>query len=467
MGQSKQQSQSQAKNDVTLCSVGEVYRAYVKHIVLGKTMKEVKDETPDRAPETVGRWFNGRLKSGKRVFYGSVPEAREQFKEDFPSYLKDGEIVYWEDEAKAKAKKEREKKKCGGVKKGNVSGRVRKMKAVESVVGSPNWKNRSVFAGDNLDVLKGMDSGSVDLVYLDPPFNSNRNYEATKGSKADGNSFKDVWTENELNETWLGEISDRNEKVYAVCKSAGVTHSTAMKVFLAFMSMRIFELYRVLRPTGSIYLHIDTTASHYLKQILDAVFGNDSFRNEIVWGYRGGGVPRNAFARKHDIILCYAKGKENVFNKQYVPYSEASQELVSSRGGTSIDGKERDLERGASMPDYWTDINALQTWSPERTGYPTQKPLALLERIIETSSNEGDVVLDPFAGCGTTCEAAERLGRQWVGIDLNKDAYKLICSRLERAVEDGALEDVPDVFFCEDGLVRTGQGVLLSGYYEG
>ena len=160
---------------------------------------------------------------------------------------------------------------------------------------------------------------------------------------------------------------------------------------------------------------------------MDAIFGKQNFRNEIVWCYRGGGVSKKAFARKHDTIFNYNKESDAAhFNPQYVPYSEATEKLVSSKGGVSIDGKERDIERGAHMPDWWTDINSLQTWSPERLGYRTQKPLQLLERIVKASSNEGDIVLDPFCGCGTAIEASMRLKRRWAGIDISSFAIDLI-----------------------------------------
>jgi site-specific DNA-methyltransferase (adenine-specific) len=192
------------------------------------------------------------------------------------------------------------------------------------------------------------------------------------------------------------------------------------------------ELHRLLKPTGSIYLHVDPTASHYLKLVMDQVFGGGNFINEIVWGYNGGGVPKNAFARKHDILLSYAKraGLQS-FNKQFQPYSEKSQKLVKARGGVSIDGKPRDLERGCAMTDWWSDIQSLQTMDRERLGYPTQKPLALLERIILASSNEGDVVLDPYMGSGTTIEAAAKHGRQWIGIDVTHHAVATTMARLK------------------------------------
>ena len=147
------------------------------------------------------------------------------------------------------------------------------------------------------------------------------------------------------------------------------------------------------------------------------------------------------------MILRYSKSDDYIFNPQYLEYSDASKALVNARGGTSIDGRERDLERGAHMPDWWTDINSLQTWSPERTGYPTQKPVRLLERIIRSSSNEGDVVMDPFCGCGTTMVAAERQGRPWVGIDVEPMALSVLRDRIRqgRLPDDFAVSGLPSM----------------------
>ena len=203
---------------------------------------------------------------------------------------------------------------------------------------------------------------------------------------------------------WINLMESRHPVLYRVLLAA-MTDSD--KSYLAYMAVRLLEMRRILKDTGSLYLHCDPTMSHYLKLLLDAVFGRRRFLNEIIWCYRGGGVPRTAFARKHDIILFYTKGKQSTFHRQHVPYSEATKALISKRGGTSIDGKARDLERGATMPDWWTDINSLQTWSPQRTGYPTQKPLSLLQRIVTASSNPGDIVFDPFCGCATTLVAAD------------------------------------------------------------
>ena len=233
-----------------------------------------------------------------------------------------------------------------------------------------------------------------------------------------------------------------------------------MGAFVCWLAVRVLEMHRILKPTGSIYLHIDHTAHAYVKAMMDAVFGRGNFRNEIVWGYRGGGVPRKAFARKHDTLLFYAKSSKSVFYPQYTEYSEASKALVSKRGGVSIDNRERDLERGATMPDWWTDINALQTWSPERNGYPTQKPLALYERMVKASSSEGDMVLDPFAGCATTCVVAERLGRSWVGIDINREAEQVIHDRLQTEIDAGmAWGELVTVRLCAPHTKRKGKVV--------
>ena len=300
---------------------------------------------------------------------------------------------------------------------------------------------RHLHVGDNLEVMRGMEGETVDLVYLDPPFNSNKNYKIVfRGPsvlKPDAHlpAFEDVWIWDDVSEGVLDAMLSANRGQAIAETLAGllkVVGRDRLMAYLVNMTPRLIEVYRLLKPTGSVYLHCDPTASHYLKVIMDAVFGRENFRNEIVWCYRGGGVPRRNFARKHDVILRYSKSNVYTFNPQYGEYSDASKALVNARGGTSIDGRERDLDRGAHMPDWWSDINSLQTWSPERTGYPTQKPVRLLERIIRSSSNEGDVVMDPFCGCGTTMVAAERLGRSWIGIDVEPMALSVLRDRFRQ-----------------------------------
>ena len=308
-----------------------------------------------------------------------------------------------------------------------------------SVSGAVDYVRR-LHVGDNLAVMRRMASETFDLVYLDPPFNSNQNYrivfKGPKGLRAKAHlpAFEDVWTWNDDSEASLDELAREwgAEPVgVAISGLLTVIGRDRMMAYLVNMTLRLIEIRRLLKPTGSVYLHCDPTASHYLKVLMDAIFGRGNFRNEIVWCYRGGGVPRRDFARKHDLILRFSKGDKYVFNPQFSEYSEASASLITRRGGVSVDGLERDLERGAHMTDWWSDINSLQTWSPERTGYPTQKPVRLLERIIRSSSNEGGLVLDPFCGCGTTMVAAERLGRQWVGIDVEPMALGVLRGRFE------------------------------------
>ncbi len=298
-----------------------------------------------------------------------------------------------------------------------------------------------LFLGDNLEWMRELAEDSVHLVYLDPPFNSNRRYEMVfRGPpalkpRAYLPAFDDVWNWDQetevLKDDLLKDESDTRlaDVISGVVKVLGKDHLTA---YLVNMAPRLVEIRRVLRHNGTVYLHCDSSASHYLKMIMDAVFGSDNFRNEIVWCYRGGGVPRQDFARKHDVILRYSKSENYVFNPQYIEYSEASKGLVQARGGVSIDHRARDLKRGAHMPDWWADINSLQTWSPERTGYPTQKPVRLLERIIAASSNAGDIVLDPFCGCGTTMVAAEKLKRSWIGIDVEPIALNILIQRFHK-----------------------------------
>ena len=304
-----------------------------------------------------------------------------------------------------------------------------------------NWTNRTLWTGDNLDIMRGMNSESVDLIYLDPPFNSNRDYSAPIGSAAAGAAFKDTWTLSDVDEAWHGEIADRDPTLYATIDAAGHAHSKSMKSYLIMMAVRLMEMRRLLKPTGSLYLHCDPTASHYLKMLMDSVFGAANFRNEIVWCYAGGGQPAKDFPRKHDIILRYSRTGAYLFNKEdvRVPYDSAYKATVFTGKDTRAPGKTYTRNPdGKVVEDWWRNLP--RPYGNEKQGYPTQKPLALLDRIIKASSNEGDMVLDPFAGCATACVSADRLERQWVGIDLSPMAAKLVKSRLRK--ELGMFYDV-------------------------
>jgi site-specific DNA-methyltransferase (adenine-specific) len=209
-----------------------------------------------------------------------------------------------------------------------------------------------------------------------------------------------------------------------------------MMAYLAMMAIRLVELRRVLKSTGSIYLHCDPTASHYLKLVMDAVFGHSHFLNEIVWCYTGPSSPgMRIFGRKHDIIFWYARGSKWTFNVDAVrlPYAESTKRNEGRRTGWTTGNPNSIVQLNplGKWPEDWWRMHVLPPAARERLGYPTQKPEALLERIIQASSNEGDLVLDPFCGCGTTIAVAERLKRRWIGIDSSSVAIELTKQRLE------------------------------------
>ena len=316
--------------------------------------------------------------------------------------------------------------------------------------------NNTLFTGDNLHIMHGMNSESVDLIYLDPPFNSKRTYSAPIGSKAAGASFKDMWTWADVDKSYLECMIDNYPYLVQFIKSVGVIHGKPMMSYVTFMTQRILEMHRILKPTGSLYLHCDPTASHYLKIVLDRIFGVKNFRNEVVWCYKASNSPvTGGFPKKHDIILFYSKSSNIIFNKQFMDYSEQyikkMYRHIDKDGrryrthSMKADGTYRkyylDEMPGSPVLSWWTDILGFgtATQAKERTGYPTQKPKALLKRIIEASSNEGDVVFDPFCGCATTCVVAQKLKRQWIGIDIEKKAAELVIMRLSN--EQGIFKD--------------------------
>ncbi len=306
-----------------------------------------------------------------------------------------------------------------------------------------NVENRTLFIADNLDIMRGMDSDTIDLIYLDPPFKSGKQWKAPIGSPAEGAEFKDIWTDEDVRDGWYSEIAEHYPQIHQIILAVEHTYDHSMMIYLMAMCIRLIEMKRILKPTGSVYLHCDPTASHYLKMVMDSLFGVQRFRNEIVWCYRGGGVPKSDFSRKHDIILRYSKTKDVVFNVDdiRIPYSQETQERLRYRARAFRESGVYDNydmnEKGKHPEDWWT-IQPIMPSSKERTGYPTQKPLVLLDRIIKASSNEGDVVLDPFCGCATACVAAERLGRQWIGIDISPSAETITKLRLTDEAETKA-----------------------------
>ena len=303
-----------------------------------------------------------------------------------------------------------------------------------------------LFFGDNLRILRDhVADESVDLVYLDPPFNSNRSYNIIfkehdeHPSEAQIRAFEDTWhwdlAATAAYDELLHTAPEKVERVISALRSF-IGENDAM-AYLVMMTPRLLELHRVLKPTGSLYLHCDPTMSHYLKIVLDAIFGSRCFQNEIVWSYRRWPSPTNHFQRMHDTLLFYARTVEGpgTFN---VDYEESSPSYRKRFKGKTqmLDPvtKTRKItleEESVGLPrrDVW-DISIIAGSSKERLGYPTQKPEALLERIIKASSNEGDVVLDPFCGCGTAIAAAEKLKRRWIGIDITHLAIALIRHRI-------------------------------------
>ncbi len=269
-----------------------------------------------------------------------------------------------------------------------------------------------------------MNSGSVDLIYLDPPFNSNHDYAAPIGSKAAGAAFKDTWTLSDVDVQWINLIEAKHPNLHRLLL-ASLTDSD--KSYLAYMSVRLLEIHRILAPTGSIYLHCDPTMSHYLKLTMDAIFGRKRFQNEFIWYYGGGGASTRRWGRKHDVLLFYARGEEWTFNAD--PVREPHKWTDGQR---RADGSERS-SKGKLADDVWQH-HSVMPWSKERTGYPTQKPLALLTRILRASSRPGDMILDPFCGCATACIAAAQTDRRWVGIDIAPKAAELVERRMRDEV---------------------------------
>ena len=359
-------------------------------------------------------------------------------------------------------------------------------------------KNRTIFTRDNLEVMRGMADECIDLIYLDPPFNSNHNYAAPIGSQAAGAEFKDTWTLDEIDLAWHGEIAEAHPGLYKLLEATREIHGNSMMAYLIYMSVRVMEMKRILKLTGSIYLHCDPTASHYLKLLMDEVFGKENFRNEVVWCYDRWEASSNRFQKMHDIIFFYSKNETLTFNR--LTEIDAKRQRTLDRGYTTnllgdgtrqliiYEGSEdkpniqklrqkdkfdrviiRPKEQlGRPLKDHW-NIDFIHPRSKERTGYPTQKPLELLERVIKASSNEGDMVLDPFCGCATTCVAAEKIGRQWIGIDISEKAAELVKDRISKRL--GILLFKPihrfDVPTDKDGKRSKNIKHILYGMQEG
>ncbi len=373
-----------------------------------------------------------------------------------------------------------------------------------------------LFYGDNLEVLrKHIKDESVDLCYIDPPFNSKRNYNQIynnigKEDQAQAQAFIDTWTWDDFANRGLAEILENyhgkftSQSIDLIAGLTKVLGKGSLLAYLVSMTLRISEIYRVLKPTGSFYLHCDPTASHYLKLIIDAIFcsqGGD-FQNELIWkrtnAHNDATQGLKRFGRNHDVIFFYTKTTNFIWNTNYAAYDEEyirknynnleegtgrrykTSDLTAAKpgGDTSYEWKgvfpskgrywaysKTNMERfesenrivytrngmprlkhyldempGVSIQDTWIDI--IPAPAGERLGYPTQKPKALLERIINTSSNEGDIILDAYCGCGTTVAVAQRLKREWIGIDITYQSISLILKRLEDSFGKGVLDQI-------------------------
>lgn len=364
--------------------------------------------------------------------------------------------------------------------------------------------NNAFYFGDNLHILREyVRDESVDLIYLDPPFNSSANYnllfrspDKSRWSDAQIATFEDTWTWGDAAQQTFADLTRWSNRVSDVMQSLRkILGENDMLAYLTMMAARLVELQRVLKPTGSIYLHCDPTASHYIKILLDAIIGAGLFQNEIIWQRNSGkSLMKRRLPNSHDVLLAYRKSAESTWNPDaiYSPYDLASlpEKTAQKYCYTDSDGRRYTLDnllnpsknrpnldyeflgvrrvwrwteermhaaleaglihqsapgkvprlkryidemKGLPLTDVWTDILPLNSQAQERLGYPTQKPLALLERIIAMSSNEGDVVLDPFCGCGTTLHAAQASNRRWIGIDVAVQAMRVVEDRLKNS----------------------------------
>lgn len=306
-----------------------------------------------------------------------------------------------------------------------------------------------LYYGDNLEVLRRhIRAETVDLVYLDPPFKSGKDYNiifgngATKAA-AQIQAFEDTWhwgmeAEDAFHDVVDGKLAP--ETATALISLRKMLGESDMMAYLCMMAPRVVELHRVLKPTGGLYLHCDPTASHYLKVLLDSIFGNGCFRNEVIWRYRRWPAPSKQFQKMHDVLLFYSKASDgsHIFNELF-GYEQLAPSTIKTYGtkrqvadfssGHRKPSTVEEESRGPILSDVW-EVSIVAPSGKERLGYPTQKPEALLERVIKASSNQGDLVLDPFCGCGTAIAVAEKLGRKWVGIDITHLAINLIRHRM-------------------------------------
>ena len=387
-----------------------------------------------------------------------------------------------------------------------------------------NITNRTIYCKDNLNILKNIDSECVDMIYLDPPFNKNQSFTAPIGSSAKGASFKDIFGKEDYKDEWKDEFKIEYKELYDFLESMPFFANESDVAYIAYMAIRIIECHRVLKDDGCLFYHCDDTMQHYIKIMLDIIFGRENFINEINWQrYQSKGLKKKGFSRVTDAILYYQKSDSYETTKMFYKDVDLPSNYRYTEEGTNrryriapleksinfkFSGEERvvngvkyktdmgwiwsqqtfderlksnpnliyiskngklnyklyaDEWEGSPITDLWTDIPTSKMTKKEKKGYPTQKPLALLERLILNSTKEGDLVLDPFCGCATALVAAEKLNREWVGIDISQKAYDLVRIRLKEEVE-GFKEDYKqlDVFGSNKPILFTTEPPTLS-----
>lgn len=388
-----------------------------------------------------------------------------------------------------------------------------------------NINNRTIYCKDNLDVLRNIDSECVDMIYLDPPFNKNKSFTAPIGSSAKGATFKDIFGKEDYKDEWKDEFKIEHKELYDFLESMPFFANESDVAYIAYMAIRIIECHRILKDDGCLFYHCDDTMQHYIKIMLDIIFGRENFINEINWQrYQSHSLKKKGFDRVTDAILYYQKTNDFESNTIYIKREEYLQKhfrhiekesgrrfqhiALEKSSNYKYDGEERivngqvyktnvgwiwsqqtfderlkenpfviyktkngklrqkmydDQWKGKPMIDVWNDIPTTKMTKREKKGYPTQKPLALLERLIMNSTNEDNLILDPFCGCATALVAAEKLNRQWVGIDISIKAFELVKERLKEEVE-GFNEDNKqfDVFGSNKPIHFTTEPPTLS-----
>ena len=314
-----------------------------------------------------------------------------------------------------------------------------------------NCKNQTVFIGDNREVMLGLNSACVDLIATDPPFNKEKrfdhNFGSPKGYKPGFDDKWDGWLMTPQRAEELTLLEKCHPKLHRLCAAALEMHSAGMQGYLVMMAVRLIECHRLLKETGSIYLHCDHSANAYLRLLMDGIFGEKNFRNEIAWCYTGPSAPRQRqFSRKFDTILSYSKGDKWTFNSDAVrvpyaggkPHTGGFTHSTGKKAGTKLTKEviAEQYSKGKIPENWWTKFTPVGRIHKERSGWRTQKPIALYSRMILASSNPGDVVLDPFCGCATTLVAAENAGRQWIGIDRAEEAEEQVRIQLGKLNEN-------------------------------